>query len=73
MDGGFNDITVEVHTSVFTAPAVLPLLTRLAEPACTSGAFGRDQADEWLTEQRRRAETDRFLIAIPFFMAAASA
>ncbi|MFD4604571.1 methyltransferase domain-containing protein [Streptomyces sp. NPDC058464] len=71
--GGFDDVTVEVHTSVFTDPAMLPLLTRLAEPACESGAVGRDQADEWLTEQRRRAEAGRFLIAIPFFVAAASA
>ncbi|OKI84057.1 methyltransferase domain-containing protein [Streptomyces sp. CB02414] len=73
LDGGFDDATVEVHTSVFTEPAMLSLLTRLAEPACTSGAVGRDQADEWLAEQRRRAEADRFLIAIPFFVAAASA
>ncbi|ONK11669.1 methyltransferase domain-containing protein [Streptomyces sp. MP131-18] len=73
LDGGFDDVTVEVHTSVFTDPAMLPVLTRLAEPACTSGAVGRDQADEWLAEQRRRAEADRFLIAMPFFVAAASA
>ncbi|MCT2594869.1 methyltransferase domain-containing protein, partial [Streptomyces sp. N2-109] len=48
LDGGFDDVTVEAHTSVFTDPAMLPLLTRLAEPACTSGAVSRDQADEWL-------------------------
>jgi SAM-dependent methyltransferase len=73
LDGGFNDVTVEVHTSVFTDPAMLSLLTGLAESACMSGAVGRDQADEWLAEQHRRAEADRFLIAIPFFVAAASA
>lgn len=38
-----------------------------------SGAVGRDQADEWLAEQRRRAEAGRFLVAIPFFVASASA
>lgn len=73
LDSGFDDVTVEVHTSVFTDPAMLSLLTRLAEPACTSGAVGRAQADKWLIEQRRRAETDRLFIAIPFFVAAASA
>ncbi|UNZ21157.1 methyltransferase domain-containing protein [Streptomyces sp. 891-h] len=73
LDGGFDDVTVEVHTSVFTDPVMLSLLTRLAEPACMSGAVDRDQADEWLAEQRRRAEGDRFLLAIPFFVAAASA
>ncbi|MFI6284468.1 methyltransferase domain-containing protein [Streptomyces sp. NPDC051018] len=72
LDGGFNDITVEVRTSVFTDPAMLPLLTRLIEPVCTSGAVGRDRADEWLAEQRRRAGADRLLIAIPFFVAAAA-
>ncbi|MFG1664069.1 methyltransferase domain-containing protein [Streptomyces sp. Y7] len=73
LDGGFVDVSVEVHTSVFTDPTMLPLVTRLAEPACASGAVGRDQADEWLAEQRRRAETDRFLVAVPLFVAAASA
>ncbi|RNF80020.1 methyltransferase domain-containing protein [Streptomyces botrytidirepellens] len=71
--GGFDDVTVEVHTSVFTDPPMLSLLARLAEPACVSGAVGRDQADEWLAEQRRRAEGGRFLVAIPFFVASASA
>ncbi|MFE0132325.1 methyltransferase domain-containing protein [Streptomyces sp. NPDC059037] len=72
LDGGFDDVTVEAHTSVFTDPAMLSLLTRLAEPACASGAVDRARADEWLAEQRRRAETGRFLVAIPFFVAAAS-
>jgi SAM-dependent methyltransferase len=73
LDGGFEDVSVEVHTSVFTDPAMLSLLTRLAEPACASGAISGEEADEWLAGQRRRAETGRLLIAIPFFMAAASA
>ncbi|WP_018546516.1 methyltransferase domain-containing protein [Streptomyces sp. LaPpAH-108] len=73
LDGGFDDVTVEAHTSVFTDPAMLSLLTRLAEAACANGAVDRDRTDEWLAEQRRRAETGRFLIAIPFFVAAASA
>ncbi|MDT0318002.1 methyltransferase domain-containing protein [Streptomyces millisiae] len=68
--GGFDDVTVEAHTSVFTDPGSLPLLARLAEPACASGAVSRDQADEWLAEQRRRAEAGRLLVAIPFFVAA---
>ncbi|MFG2497078.1 methyltransferase domain-containing protein [Streptomyces sp. NPDC048441] len=73
LDGGFGDVTVEVHTGVFTDPAMLPLLTGLAESACAGGAVSRDQIDEWLADQHRRAEADRFLVAIPFFVAAASA
>ncbi|KUJ66450.1 hypothetical protein ACZ90_36650 [Streptomyces albus subsp. albus] len=70
--GGFDEVAVEVHTSVFTDPAMLSLLARLAEPACASGAVDRDQADQWLAEQCRRAEAGRFLVAIPFFLASAS-
>ncbi|MFB6815683.1 methyltransferase domain-containing protein [Streptomyces sp. NPDC056347] len=71
--GGFDDVAVEAHTSVFTDPAMLPLLAGLVEPACAVGAVGRDRADEWLAEQRRRAEAGRFLVAVPFFAASASA
>lgn len=71
--GGFDDVMVEVHTSVFTDPAMVSLLPRLAEPACAGGAVDRDRAEEWLAEQRRRAEADRLLIAIPFFVASGSA
>lgn len=73
LDGGFHDVTVEVRTLVFTDAATLPLLTRLAEPACASGAVDRAQADGWLAEQRRRAAADRLLIALPFFLAAGRA
>ncbi|QKZ16264.1 methyltransferase domain-containing protein [Streptomyces chartreusis] len=71
--GGFADVTVEVHTSVFTTPVMLSLVARLAESACADEAVDRDQADQWLAEQRRRAEAGRFLVAIPFFVASASA
>ncbi|MET9973012.1 hypothetical protein ABZZ80_45965, partial [Streptomyces sp. NPDC006356] len=36
------------------------------------GVIGRDQADEWLAEQRRHAEAGRFPVAIPVFVASAS-
>ncbi|RKN40043.1 methyltransferase domain-containing protein [Streptomyces hoynatensis] len=73
LDGGFREVTVEVQTLVFTDPGMLSLAGRLADQARASGAVGREQADEWLAGQRRRAETDRFLLAIPFFLAAATA
>ncbi|NUS57741.1 MAG: methyltransferase domain-containing protein [Streptomycetaceae bacterium] len=71
--GGFAEVTVEAHTGVFTDAAMLPLVEGLAEPACASGAVSREQADGWLAEQRRRAETGRFLVAVPLFVAAATA
>ncbi|WP_435252126.1 methyltransferase domain-containing protein [Streptomyces tendae] len=71
--GGFADVTVEAHTNVFTDSAMLSLLVRHAESACAGGAVDRDRADEWLAEQRRRAEAGRFLVAVPFFVASATA
>ncbi|WP_308295710.1 methyltransferase domain-containing protein [Streptomyces odontomachi] len=73
LDAGFVDVTVEVHTHVFTDASMLPLLVRIAEAACAGGTVRREEADEWLADQRRRAESDRFLLAVPIFVAAASA
>ncbi len=72
LDSGFDDVTVEMHAHVFTDAAMPPLLAGLADGACASGAVDRDRADDWLAEQRRRAEADRGLFATPIFMAAAS-
>jgi ubiquinone/menaquinone biosynthesis C-methylase UbiE len=73
LDAGFDDVTVEVHTGVFTGPAMTPLLTGLAEGARSAGAVTRAQADGWLAEQRARAEADRLFLALPMFLAAATA
>ncbi|MFF2412033.1 hypothetical protein [Streptomyces sp. NPDC058092] len=58
---------------MFTGPAMLPLLTGLAEGACSTGAVTREQTDNWVAEQRVRAEADRLLLAMPMFMATATA
>ncbi|QNS02647.1 methyltransferase domain-containing protein [Streptomyces xanthii] len=73
LDAGFEDVTVEVRTGVFTGPTMLPLLTGLAEGACSAGAVTRGQADAWIAEQRARAEADRLFLALPMFVAAATA
>ncbi|KAK1185470.1 methyltransferase domain-containing protein [Streptomyces sp. NBS 14/10] len=73
LDACFDDVTVEVHTGVFTGPTMLPLLTGLAEGACSVGAVTRGQADSWIAEQRERAEADRVFLALPIFVAAATA
>ncbi|MFE1551484.1 methyltransferase domain-containing protein [Streptomyces sp. NPDC058718] len=73
LDAGFGDVTVEVRTGVFTGPAMLPMITGLAEAACSSGAVTRRQADHWIAEQQARTEADRFFVALPVFMAAATA
>lgn len=73
LDACFGNVTVEVHTGVFTGPAMLPLLTGLAEGACTSGLVTRVQTDSWIAEQRARAEADRLFLAMPMFMATATA
>jgi len=73
LDGGFEDVTVEPHAQVFTDATMLPVVARLAEAAAKTGAVDRAGVEEWLAGQRRRAESDRCMLAIPFFMAAGTA
>ncbi|MEU4076267.1 SAM-dependent methyltransferase [Streptomyces venezuelae] len=73
LNSRFSDVTVEVRTGVFTGSAMLLLLTGLAEAACSSGAITREQTDTWIVEQRARAEADRLFLALPMFVAAATA
>jgi len=57
LDNGFTDVTVEVHTLVWTDAAALPVLANL----------GGDGA--WLAEQAARARDDRLFVAVPIFLA----
>jgi ubiquinone/menaquinone biosynthesis C-methylase UbiE len=72
LDSGFRDVTVEVHTGVFTDGSFLPVLTRLAEVCCEHGAITAAQADTWIADQQERARADRLFAAVPIFMAAAT-
>ncbi|KQX50770.1 MULTISPECIES: methyltransferase domain-containing protein [unclassified Streptomyces] len=72
LDAGFRDVEVEVHTGVFTTPAALPMLDGLAQGAYAAGAITRRQADDWMAEQRARADADRLFLAMPFFVASAT-
>ncbi|MEV7095477.1 methyltransferase domain-containing protein [Amycolatopsis sp. NPDC051045] len=58
LDAGFTDVTVEVHTLVWTDAAVLPVLANLGG------------AGAWLDEQATRARDDRLFVAVPIFLAA---
>ncbi|MFH8371476.1 methyltransferase domain-containing protein [Streptomyces sp. NPDC018031] len=73
LDAEFTDVTVEVHTAVFTGAAALPLLAGLVEAARTAGAVTGGQARAWLAEQRGRAGSDRLLMAVPMFAVSAAA
>ncbi|MFH9725856.1 methyltransferase domain-containing protein [Streptomyces sp. NPDC017254] len=73
LDARFRDVTVTVHTGVYTGSAALPLLAGLAEAACSTGAVARARADGWIADQRARAEADRVFLAVPMFLAAATA
>ncbi|MGW5424108.1 methyltransferase domain-containing protein [Streptomyces sp. NPDC003943] len=72
LDAGFTDVTVEVRTAVFTGPEMLPLVAGLADSATAAGTVDPAEAREWLAEQRHRAGTDRFFLALPVFLAAAT-
>ncbi len=56
LDNGFTDVTVEVHTIVWTDAATLPMLATIGEGA-------------WLDEQAARARADRLFVAVPIFLA----
>jgi ubiquinone/menaquinone biosynthesis C-methylase UbiE len=56
LDNGFTNVTVEVHTIVWTDAAVLPTLANIAEGA-------------WLDDQAARARDDRLFVALPIFLA----
>jgi ubiquinone/menaquinone biosynthesis C-methylase UbiE len=56
LDNGFTNVTVEVHTIVWTGAEVLPTLANIGEGA-------------WLDDQAARARNDRLFVAIPMFLA----
>ncbi|MFI6871662.1 methyltransferase domain-containing protein [Nocardia sp. NPDC050406] len=58
LDNGFTDVTLEVHTIVWTDATALPLLANI-------GGEG-----PWLDALSTRAHQDRLLVAVPFFLAA---
>ncbi len=72
LDAGFHDAHIEVHTATFTDTTMLPILTGHATAAREAGAVSSDQADNWVSEQARRARDGRLLVAIPMFLASAT-
>ena len=72
LDAGFDDVDIEVAAMVFTGAAGLPALTGLATATRQAGAITGDEADNWISEQTRRAQEDRLLAAIPMFLATGS-
>jgi SAM-dependent methyltransferase len=76
LEAGFQDVHIEAHVGIFAGPSgqiIQPMLAGLAEAAREAGAVTDAEADAWLTDQRARAATDRAFIAIPLFVAAATA
>jgi ubiquinone/menaquinone biosynthesis C-methylase UbiE len=72
LDAGFHDVDLEVRTLVLTGPAVLPVPVGHATVARRAGAITSDEADDWISDQTRRAHDDRLLVAIPMFLATAT-
>ncbi|MFF5025374.1 hypothetical protein ACFY2J_14245 [Streptomyces collinus] len=56
-----------------TGAAARPLVTALAEGAARSGTVASGRVGGRLREQRARAEADRLLLAVPAFVASATA
>ncbi|WP_327585255.1 methyltransferase domain-containing protein [Nonomuraea sp. NBC_00507] len=73
LDAGFEDVTVEVHTAVFTDATMVPLLARTAAAVRAAGAITAEQESVWVAEQVERARSGRMFLALPLFMAAGRA
>lgn len=56
---------------MFTDATMLPMLSGIAEAACSAGAISREQADAWTAEQTHRGQAGRLFLAVPLFVAAA--
>jgi len=72
LDAGFHDVEFEVHTSIFSDAAALPLITGHADAARRTAAISDEQAEAWVSEQAGRAAAGRLLLAVPLFLAAAT-
>lgn len=72
LDTGFHDVDIEVAATVFTGPAMLPMVAGHATAAHQAGAITDDEAANWISEQNRRARDDRLLAVIPMFLVAAT-
>ncbi|MEU9836359.1 methyltransferase domain-containing protein [Streptosporangium sp. NPDC048047] len=72
LDAGFEDLSVEVRTLVFTDEAMLPMLSGIARGARSTGAVSEEEAERWIAEQTRRGREGRLFVALPMFVAAAS-
>ncbi|MGW4197136.1 methyltransferase domain-containing protein [Streptomyces sp. NPDC005004] len=72
LDAGFRDVSVQVHTGIFTDSTMVPMLAGLAEAVCSGGVIERDRADAWVAEQRERGAAGRLFLAIPIFVASAT-
>lgn len=70
LDHGFADVSVEVHTAVFTDSRLLPVVSGLADAAVAGGVLSRGEVEGWVGEQTERARSGRLFLAVPLFVAA---
>ncbi|MFE8948398.1 methyltransferase domain-containing protein [Streptomyces sp. NPDC007856] len=75
LDAGFTDVAIEVRTAVFTDELGLTVPAGLVAGAGAPGEspVTPDRAEAWFAEQRTRAARDRLFVALPVFVASASA
>ncbi|WP_433042193.1 methyltransferase domain-containing protein [Dactylosporangium sp. CS-033363] len=73
LDAGFRDATLEVHTLLLDGDTACAMLLGHAGIAQTTGAITADEHRRWTSEQRERAGNGRLTLAVPMFVAAATA
>lgn len=71
LDVGFQDVTIEAHTGIFTESGFLPMIEAFCATAVTAGSVTAEQGAVWLRDQRSRARSGRLFVAFPMFVASA--
>ncbi|KAA8884730.1 methyltransferase domain-containing protein [Nocardia colli] len=72
LSSDFHDVTIEARTPIFTGDLMLPMLKGLADAAVATEKLPQERGDIWIAEQTTRAQSNRLLVAVPLFIAAAS-
>lgn len=72
-EAGFQDVEVEVSTKIYTRyEQMFFVIQGMANAGKAAGIITGEQAEAWVSDQKRRSEEGRFFLAMPFFMGIAT-
>ena len=72
LDAGFAEVEVEGRLGTFTDETMLAMVLGMARAAADAGGVGQDEAARFVQDQRGRARTGRFFVAMPLLIGSAT-